>query len=341
VFPVALLAQVVVDQTPGNRTVLLEQYAGINCGNCPAAHALAGDLLAQYPGALVTVELHGGGTADPLAGQPDFRSAWSDSLWAAYNPLGQPKAGINRTAIGPYYVASTSGWPGLVAAQFQVLAPVNLGLATTFDPATRVLTVDVGLYYTANSPGGADRIAVLLTESDIIGYQQDYVNGPQQNYAHQHILRACLTDLWGDEVTTTMAGTSVSRTYSFIVPQSINVANSEVIAFVSEYQGEVYQAKGAGASGTSTTGIDDAAQGVRFAPAYPLPADAVVHVPVEGIPVGTELQLIDATGRTVARQRTEASAVLAFNVADLPAGTYVCIAPALGVHSARRVVVLH
>ncbi len=33
-------------------------------------------------------------------------------------------------------------------------------------------------------------------ENNIVTWQQDYVNGPQPNYTHHHVLRDYITDGW-------------------------------------------------------------------------------------------------------------------------------------------------
>jgi hypothetical protein len=67
-----------------------------------------------------------------------------------------------------------------------------------------------------------------------------------------HVLRDHITATWGDVVTTTTSGTSVVRTYTYNVPLDWNIQNCEVVAFVSEYQSEVYQVREVPANGGTT-----------------------------------------------------------------------------------------
>ena len=214
----AVIAQGLVSQSPQNRTVLFEQYAAIQCGNCPFANVLVSGYQAADPGAIVDVKIHGSVSATPGPGQIDLRSMWSDSLWSFFNVMGQPLGCVNRLPVNGQYINSYPSWSGSIAAQLALPSPVNIGVASSFDAQTRELTVQVELYWTANSPGTDDRISVFLMENNIVTWQQDYVNGPQPSYAHQHVLRDYITDGWGDAVPAGTQGATVTRTYTYTVP---------------------------------------------------------------------------------------------------------------------------
>ena len=323
-LPLFVNAQSLVSQDPMNRTVLLEEYAAINCGNCPAGHALADGLLAQHPFNMVAVELHGGGLAVPSSGQPDLRNEWATALWSHNNVLSQPRGSVNRIPVNGQVVMSTSGWMNATNNALALPTPVNVGVSSTFDANSRVLTIDVELFYTGNSAGGNDHIAVLLKEDHIIGYQQDYVNGAQANYDHKNVLRAYITELWGDEVTTTTAGSFVQRTYSYTVPAGWNIANCDVVAFVSEFQGEIYQVRAVEADGGFTTEVDEPVTGALATPKpYPLPGSESITIPLNAVNVSTQLGLLDGTGRTVLEQTIASGAnAVQLDVRNLPNGLY-------------------
>ena len=45
-----LNAQQFVSTVPQNRNVVIEEFTGINCQNCPDGHRVANSLMATYPG---------------------------------------------------------------------------------------------------------------------------------------------------------------------------------------------------------------------------------------------------------------------------------------------------
>ncbi len=322
-LPFSAFAQGLVSHDPENRTVLLEEFSAIHCGNCPAAHVLADQLIAAHPGQLVAAELHGGGLSVPSTGEPDLRNASSTALWSFYAVASQPRGPVDRRPYNGQVVLSTSVWTAAVNDALLLPSPVNIGLASQFDAGTRDLTVNVETYYTADGTGGNDYISVFLKESHIIGYQQDYVNGAQPSYDHKDVMRGYITALWGDEVTTNTVGTTVLRTYSFNVPADWDEANCEVVAFVGEYQGEIYQVRQVEAVGGMTTGIMDrpTSEGGR---AYPVPANEVVFLPTSGDLTIIDLQVTDGSWRSIPlAQRVVKSDRIALDVTGLANGLYV------------------
>lgn len=304
-FP--LNAQTLVSDQPQSRTVLLEEYSAVNCGNCPAAHAQSASWAQQYPSRFVAVEVHGGGLAIPSGDQPDFRNQWASALWSFYGVNSQPRGAIDRIPVSGNVVVSTSAWTNAINNALALPSPVNIGLAATFDPGPRTLTVDVELFYTGNGSGGNDRISVLLKENHLIGYQQDYINGAQSAYDHNNILRAYITDLWGDEVTTTTQGTLVTHSYSYTVPEAWDIANCDVVAFVSEYQSEIYQARSVIADGGFTTAVIELDTPVEQAALpFPVPASDRVFIPLSADESQAVLRIVDKLGREVASERTSA-----------------------------------
>ncbi|MEO8590651.1 MAG: Omp28-related outer membrane protein [Flavobacteriales bacterium] len=321
-LPLFASAQDLVSQAPLNRTVLLEEYTAINCGNCPAAHVVAGTIETSHPAAVIGVEVHGGSLSVPSGGQPDLRSVEGSALWSQYGVNFQPQGMVNRQGL-----QAAAQWTGAVNTALATSSPVNVGMAASFDQGSRLLTVDVELYYTADGTGGTDRICVLLTEDHIVGYQQDYANGAQPNYDHRHALRSYLTPLAGDEVTPTTAGSSTVRTYTFTVPEIWNIDQCAAVAFIGEQSvgsapGVVYQVASVDASGGATTGINTPYQ-ERLGTAFPVPAALVVYIPFAPAMDIDVLLLRDPFGRVVREEHVAMGQQgLLLDVSGLASGIY-------------------
>lgn len=251
-LPSVAFGQALVGTSPENRTALLEDFTGIHCGYCPDGHAIMATILAANPDRVSMVGIHAGGYAVPSGSEPDFRTPEGNALDAFYSPAGYPSGVISRHAFTGGTAQNRGAWTVDVAEMLALSSPVNLGVESNYDAGNQELTVHVQLYYTGDSPAGDDRIAVLVTEDHIIGWQTDYGNGNTSNYDHKHVLRDYFTDIWGEPVSTTTAGTTVDRTYTMTVPAAWNIANCKVTAFVGEYQSDVYQARTVVADGGHT-----------------------------------------------------------------------------------------
>lgn len=329
VLPAAVPAQDLVGTAPTGRTALLEEFTAMRCGNCPAAHAVANALVTAHPQQLVVVGVHGGPLAVPTGPQPDFRTADGTALWEVLNVAYQPQGTVNRRSL-----QDAPQWAAAVADVLAQPSPVNLGLATTFNITTRELLVDVELYYTADRSSG-DRISVVLVQDHITGYQQDYVNGAHPAYDHRHVLRDHITTVDGDVVDTAEQTELVLRSYTYTIPVDWSIDDLGVVALVRAADGEVWQAQAVPATGGATM-MNDAPPAL-FGNAFPVPADAVLFVPVLPDAMNTMVQLRDAQGRSVMEQRvTPGTTLIWFDVSGLAPGVYTYGCAAGG---AQRVVV--
>src|ERR1700741_1300369 len=82
----------------GDRKVLIEEFTGVRCVNCPDGSAEIENLLSLYGGNLVAVSIHSGFFSDPYPDNLyDFRTPEGDQLLNYLGqPLGYPTAVIDR-----------------------------------------------------------------------------------------------------------------------------------------------------------------------------------------------------------------------------------------------------
>lgn len=257
-LPSLAMAQSLVSTSPQNRTVLLEDYTGVNCQYCPDGHVIMDALKEAEPERMVLLGIHAGGFAVPSPTQFDFRTTWGTTMNNFFAVNSYPAGVLDRhTFPAPAGLAQGRGyWETSAQALYSMSSPVNLGVSTTYDAGTRELVVKVELLYTDNSPGGNDYINVLIKEGGFIGSQISTA-GNIPNYQHDNVFRVNITDTWGDEVTGTNAGSSVIREYTYTLPETYVAENCDVIAFVGEYQSDIYQAREVPLTGGTTLVIGD------------------------------------------------------------------------------------
>jgi hypothetical protein len=239
----AAQSQTLVTTQPLNKNVILEEYTGIHCQYCPEGHAISAAILANNPGRAAVIAIHQGSFSTPSGSEPDYRTPFGDPLAAQTGLTGYPSGTVNRHVFTP---PSTALGRGDWTADSQIIlgqaSPVNVGVTSSLDTITRLLTVNVELYYTSNSAASTNYINVALIQNHIFGPQTG--GGAGNNYEHMEMLRYMVTGQWGDPVTTTTTGSLVQRTYTYTVPAAyINIPcvlkNCEVVAFVSEGHQEI------------------------------------------------------------------------------------------------------
>lgn len=251
VTPAAAQTDTLVSKTPQNRAVLLEEYTGVKCSNCPDGHRIANQLAERHPGRFYAVNIHTSSYAEPYgAGEPDFRTPQGDELALNAGVNSLPSGVINRHVFqGNAQALSRPLWEGYTEACLELPAYANIAGRAAFDWQTRELSVEVQVFFTDSVPVEANFIHVALIQNDIIGSQKNAANNPAQNlgnnrYRHMHALRDFVTDLWGDEIAGAERGGFVSRTYTKRLPERIrNIElrpdDLSLIVFLTEDRDEV------------------------------------------------------------------------------------------------------
>lgn len=291
------IAQVPTDPQP--RKVLLEEFTAINCGNCPAGHATAASIVAANPERVVLLNIHAGQLAAPNGSQPDLRTAWGTALASAFGLSFTPQGMVSRKPYNGTTLLGPASWNAATNALLPQDAIVNISLAGQYDADTRLLTLDVGHYYTAASAGAPDRLHVVLTEDHISAYQANYgPGGSQQAYDHRQVVRTTLTPNTGDALGNGPQGEGATNNFSFTLPMNWNAANMRIVAFVSEANGEVHNVAEAPVA-TGSNMIEEALEDAGFA-LSPNPANDQVNVMLSE-QVSGALLLRDASGRLLHR----------------------------------------
>ena len=82
-------------------------------------------------------------------------------------------------------------------------------------------------------------LQVWVTEDSVIGSQKK-PSGTDKNYAHNHLMRASITPIWGDKISMN-AHMTQQVVYEYTLPEKVVKENCNIVALVS-VNGEVVQA---------------------------------------------------------------------------------------------------
>ncbi len=239
-----------VSTTPQNRNLLIEEFTGRNCPNCPAGHIISTEITHDNPGRAWSMGIHSGYFAPTT--YPNFNTDISAVFTDPYDDvsggLGYPAAVLNRSteeALGRGY------WRDEAASQLQIAAECNVAGHAIIDPITRTATITTEVYYTANSTESTNYLTIVMVQDSIVGQQAYAHTNPDQDlgddmYCHMHVLRDVVTADWGNEIAPTTEGSLVKKTYEYAIPEiigdpngvNVDLDNIYFIAFVTEkYQG--------------------------------------------------------------------------------------------------------
>lgn len=236
-----------VSTQPSNKNVVIEEFTGTNCTWCPAGHKIVNAISTANPGRIVAINIQQGGFS---GNNPDYKTEWGNALANQYSIASYPNGTLNRGS-GPINYTT---WPTAVTPILAQQSIVNVAARAQIDAETRLLTVTVEVYYTADAETSTNKLNVAILQNEVIGPQSgmdknpDYVVGTQ--YRHMHMLRHLITGQWGDLLSVETsgvipAGTFFTKTYTYTLPDAIrNVPlefeNIEIAAFVAKDNKTIY-----------------------------------------------------------------------------------------------------
>ncbi len=217
------------------RQVLVEEFTGVRCVNCPDGSEALKSLIDQYGERVVAVSLHAGFFSDPYSQSLyDFRTPAGNALLNFLgSPFGYPAAVIDRKAFsGNSRLHLGQGlWPGAIATQLQETPKVKIYIEQTYDENSRSLGIQTTLFF-ENDIEGEVRITVLLTEDKVKDYQET-PSGLQPDYEHNHVLRTALTAPTGNILSEpTTAGSVFCKSFSGAISPEWKAEDCKVIVFV-------------------------------------------------------------------------------------------------------------
>ncbi|MCF8256308.1 MAG: Omp28-related outer membrane protein [Flavobacteriales bacterium] len=231
----------------GVRKLLLEEYTGHTCGNCPRAAAELKSLICQWGDRVVPIAVHAGFFALPQPGSsmyaPDFRTPEGN----AFNELfgnsaqGLPNGLVDRKSIGGGYPQGHTSWAAQVSAILALPPDALIDIQNTYSEASRTVNASIDISVVSALGDGPYLVIVSLTEDSIIGWQKDYelndpVNGENiEGYAHMHMLRRNFNGTWGEQVGgggSLAAGQVVNVSYSLQLDGLWNDRQCNVVAYL-------------------------------------------------------------------------------------------------------------
>lgn len=217
----------------GYKKILLEDFTGHTCGNCPRAADTLLALEASYPGKLVPLALHVGGTfAAPSPGHlgspstaflDDYRTAAGEDYDAVFgaSSFGLPAGMFSRK---DYPIADNIkfylGWRAFLSSIVSETATVDLQIARDFDASTRKICFAVKDSFLTS---GSDtlKLVVLLTQDSIVNWQ-DVFGVPTSTYVFNHMLRDAITPsgTWGEQLVsgTITSGLTHIKKFAYTIP---------------------------------------------------------------------------------------------------------------------------
>lgn len=235
------------------RKVLVEDFTGHACGNCPRAAETAHSLEGLYGDRLIVIAAHIGFFAETKTNPDssyayDFTTTAGNEIDAMFNidAAGLPKGMVNRTEVNGSEILSHGAWGAAVQAIVDLPPDIDIKITNTYDTNTRVVSSSIETEF-LNNLSGTYNVAVYLTEDSIVNWQKDYEATPNdiENYVHRHVLRGSLNGTWGELIDPTpLVNTKYTTSCDLTLDNTWDENHCSIVAFVYETtSNEVVQAE--------------------------------------------------------------------------------------------------
>ncbi len=214
------------------RNVLIEDFTGQSCSNCPKAHEIADALMQQYVGNVITVGIHAGPFAyeEGTKSYPTFKTTDGDVYAEAAGVTVYPSGVINRSSG----VLDPSDWASCVANELQKDTQLAIELTPVFNADSTEIEIQTVCKSAVDIEG---KLQIWITESGIISRQK---NGSTwiKEYEHNHVYRAAVNGVEGERVSL-VQNVFADYNHKCAVRTDWNASNLAVVAFVYDNDGVV------------------------------------------------------------------------------------------------------
>lgn len=181
--------------TEAPRGVLIEDFTGQLCINCPDAVPVIEELEEAYPGLVITVGIQPVGIS--LTIEPEYGGLSTSAGKEYYEAAGSPAMPAGR-------ISRRGGTETIDKWSTRVMdilkndgkAPVWLRLSNVYDADTRNVSIEVRAKGFENVSG---KLQLWLVEDGIVAYQRMQDGSGNMEYVHNHVFRAAANGTWGDD----------------------------------------------------------------------------------------------------------------------------------------------
>ena len=207
-----------------DKKVLIEDFTGHTCPNCPdaareleAIHAIYGDQIIGMALHVSTAFARPYPSSQAPKFQYDFRTQWGkewDDIFGI-SEMGLPAGMINRIQYSGEQRMGKDEWANAVALELKKDVAFKISISSTTTSIT--ITTEA-----VNNINNNHNIVVCLTENNIINWQKDG-QIEVENYEHNHVLRAVIMD------------EALSTNESFVLGEIINKSTNINLSELEQY----------------------------------------------------------------------------------------------------------
>jgi hypothetical protein len=230
----------------GSRNVLIEDFTGHRCNNCPQAAEIIHDLQETHGSRVVAIAIHASEFFAGPINLPDgpYSSDYRTSVgtdWDAeflISNFGLPGGMINRQNDGGVFALGREQWDQKMTEALEPEPEALVDITHTYDSVTRLIDATIEISALTDLDNAPYKLTVVLTEDSIVDWQQDNRLEPNpdiEDYVHNHVLRASFNGTWGDNIgggNALTAGQAASSNQTLTLDAEFVDRHCNIVAFI-------------------------------------------------------------------------------------------------------------
>lgn len=227
-----------VPNPPMDRVVLLEDYTGQRCVNCPNAAKEIEVLSDIFGENLVVVAIHAGNLSLPTM-QTDAGNEYFTEFAIPYNPIGL----VNRRVYNGQQAVDYQKWGEAIRDIIWKKSGVSILVDNNYNASNRQLNLTVQVTKESDLDIKNLSLQVWITENNIVAIQAMPDGSANPDYIHNHVLRDAPNGTWGTALSFKNNVAEYSLSDYSLKDKGWQLDNCDIIAFVyNETNKEVLEA---------------------------------------------------------------------------------------------------
>lgn len=218
------------------RRVLIEDFTGHRCINCPYGAEKVKELVCKYGNQIIPIAVHCTPLADPGPAPFDanYQTPVGDQLMTDFALIAIPTGAINRMDYNGYVVSDIPTWETRVQQELAKPLEATVAIENNYNSSSREVSIDLTITGVTNLSEGPYNIVVYIIE-DKIQSAQVTPEGDDLEYIQSHVLRGAVNSTYGDELATSISiGETITKNYTYTLNNSWDEDNCIVVAFLSK-----------------------------------------------------------------------------------------------------------
>ena len=230
------------------RKILVEDYTGHLCNNCPEAAEILHEIKNDYCDHIIPLAIHVSSFANPINDSPfsnNYKTDAGNELDEFYQVSneGLPNGLVNRKKYNNSYIIGKGSWETAVNKLYSIPADVHIAINSSYNPVNKEITATISSKFLFNV-NYAMNIGLYITEDSIVSPQLSK-HGVINDYVHRHMLRKSITGAFGESfVSSALIDDVIEKTFTFTINEDWNINHLGFVAFISNTETkEIIQAE--------------------------------------------------------------------------------------------------